>query len=235
MAKKPTAAPALNLAALAVIVAAGENGTYAPEHEISLLADSGLVEVNPEVTNAEGHVAVRATAAGIAKNAAGIAKNAENQPAAPLAVKSKFSIGTVPDVILEAAVNKKRVARGAGEKYPFDSLDMTNNRGFFVPATEKMPEPAKSLASTVSSAIARYTVEAKDETGSVIMETVTVKDYQLGEDGKRVKDADGHWIVTGERKERRAKTEATRQFRLVPVDADIEKGTPAGVWIVRTA
>lgn len=228
MAKKPTAAPALNLAALAVILAAGENGTYAPEHEISLLADSGLVEVNPEVTNAEGHVAVRATAAGIAKNA-------ENQPAAPLAVKSKFSIGTVPAVILEAAVNKKRVARGAGEKYPFDSLDMTNNRGFFVPATEKMPEPAKSLASTVSSAIARYTVEAKDETGSVIMETVTVKDYQLGEDGKRVKDADGHWIVTGERKERRAKTEATRQFRLVPVDADIEKGTPAGVWIVRTA
>ena len=228
MAKKPTAAPALNLAALAVIVAAGENGTYAPEHEISVLADNGLVEVNPEATNAEGHVAVRATAAGIAKNA-------ENQPAAPLAVKSKFSIGTVPDVILEAAVNKKRVARGAGEKYPFDSLDMTNNRGFFVPATEKMPEPAKSLASTVSSAIARYTVEAKDETGSVIMETVTVKDYQLGEDGKRVKDADGHWIVTGERKERRAKTEATRQFRLVPVDADIEKGTPAGVWIVRTA
>ena len=231
MAKKPTAAPALNLAALAVIVAAGENGTYAPEHEISLLADSGLVEVNPEVTNAEGHVAVRATAAGIAKNA----ENQPAAPAAPLAVKSKFSIGTVPDVILEAAVNKKRVARGAGEKYPFDSLDMTNNRGFFVPATEKMPEPAKSLASTVSGAIARYAVEAKDETGFVIMETVTVKDYQLGEDGKRVKDADGHWIVTGERKERRAKTEATRQFRLVPVDADIEKGTPAGVWIVRTA
>ena len=233
MAKKlaAIALTAANLAALAYIVAAGEGGTFAPLAEVRQLADHkpALVEINEGATDDNGNVAVRATAEGISHSATNDTTETASAPAA----KSSFEVMGVPADIMQAAKERRRSSRGAGEKYPFDSLEV--GKGFFVAATEKMPEPAKSLASTVSSAIARYTVEAKDETGFVIMETVTVKDYQLGEDGKRVKDADGHWIVTGERKERRAKTEATRQFRIVPVDADIEKGTPAGVWIVRTA
>lgn len=229
MAKKPNtvAVASLNLAALAVIVAAGENGTFAPLAEVVSLRDHdpALIEVNEGMTDANGHVAVRATAAGVAKNT-------ESAPA-PVVTKTAFAVGAVPDFILEAAVNKKRVSRGGGEKYPFDALDLSGNRGFFVPATPDMPEPAKSLASTVSSAIARYAVEAKDANGAVIMETVTVPEYQTDADGKRVKDAEGHWIKTGERSETRAKMEPTRQFRLVPVDAS--EGQPAGAWVVRTA
>lgn len=217
MAKKPTA-PAINLVALAAIVAAGENGTFGPLAEVKPLADAGLIEINEGVTDANGNVAVRATAAGIAKNA-------ENSEAAPAAPKSNFAVVTVPDDIFSAAKEKRRASRGVAEKYPFDSLEVKG--GFFVPATEKMPEPAKSLASTVSSATARYAVEAKDENGAVIMETVTVKDYATDADGKRMKDADGHWIVTAEREEERAKMEPTRQFKLVPAEG--------GAWVVRTA
>lgn len=228
MAKKPTVAIAsLNLAALAIIVAAGENGTFAPLAEVQNLADAdpALIEINSGNTDANGHVAVRATPAGIAKASEGSAP-------APVVTKSAFAVGAVPDFILEAAVNKKRVSRG-GEKYPFDALDLTGNRGFFVPATADMPEPAKSLASTVSSAIARYAVEAKDANGNVVTEQVTVPQYQTDAEGKRVKDAEGHWIKTGETVETRNKMEPTRQFRLVPVDAS--EGQPAGAWVVRTA
>lgn len=232
MAKKPTVAAVatLNLAALAVIVAAGENGTFAPLAEVVNLRDTdpALIEIAEGNTDANGHVAVRATAAGIAK-----AAEVSATPA-PVTSKTAFAVGAVPDFILEAAQNKKRVSRGGGEKYPFDALDLTGNRGFFVPATADMPEPAKSLASTVSSAIARYAVEVKDANGNNVTEQVTVPQYQTDADGKRVKDAEGHWIKTGEVTETRNKMEPTRQFRLVPVDADAEKGTPAGAWVVRT-
>ena len=84
-----------------------------------------------------------------------------------------------------------------------------------------MPEPAKSLASTVSSAQSRY-AEETDE-----LETVTVKEYEVDENGKRVKGADGHWIVTAENEVERPKMQNTRMFKLVPADG--------GAWVVRTA
>lgn len=207
MAKSPKASVALNLAALATIVAAGPNGTFAPLAEISALADAGLVEVNTEVTDASGNVAVRATEAGVAK------ANEGNDTPAPQS--SGFAVMALPDDILSAMKEKKRAGRSGGsKKYPFDGLEV--GQGFFVAATEKMPEPAKSLASTVSSATARYAEEVKDDNGETVMETVTVKDYQLDEDGKRVKGEDGKFIVTGEHEEQRAKMQNTRVFRLSP-------------------
>lgn len=214
MAKKPNiaAAAALNMVALAAIVNAGEAGTYGPIADVQPLSNAGLVEINPEMTDASGNVAVRATAAGIAKMAEGASTPA---PAA----KSNFAIADVPTDILTAANEKRRAARGGGEKYPFDALEI--GKGFFVPATEKMPEPAKSLASTVSSATARYA----EETGE--METVTQKTYATGEDGKRVKDAEGHFVVESEAEVERPKMRNTRVFKLVSAEG--------GAWVVRTA
>jgi len=212
MAKKPNiAAVALNMVALAAIVNAGEAGTYGPLADVQGLANAGLVEVNPEMTDAAGNVAVRATAAGIAKMSEG--------STAPAPVKSNFAIADVPTDILSAANEKRRAARGGGEKYPFDALEV--GKGFFVPATEKMPEPAKSLASTVSSATARYA----EETGE--METVTQKTYATGEDGKRLKDAEGHFVVESEAEVERPKMRNTRVFKLVSAEG--------GAWVVRTA
>ena len=216
MAKKPAATAIIltsaNLAALTYIVAAGEGGTFAPLAEVRPLADHkpALVEINEGATDDKGNVAVRATAEGISHSA--------TNSTAPVA-KSSFEVMDVPADIMQAAKERRRSSRGAGGKYPFDSLEV--GKGFFVAATEKMPEPAKSLASTVSSAQARYA----DETGE--METVTVKEYEVGENGKRVKDKDGHWIVAAEYEVERPKMRNTRLFKLVPADG--------GAWVVRTA
>ncbi|UUV44573.1 hypothetical protein RCMOTHERGOOSE_63 [Rhodobacter phage RcMotherGoose] len=224
MAKRPNiAAVALNMVALAAIVNAGEAGTYGPLADVQPLANAGLVEINAEMTDATGNVAVRATAAGVAKMAEG-----STAPTVTTAA-SAFEIGDVPDDILSAASEKRRAGRSGGEKYPFDALEV--GKGFFVPATEKMPEPAKSLASTVSSATARYAVEEKDANGVVVMETVKVKTYATGEDGKRVKDAEGHFVVESEADETRAKMANTRVFKLVPS----KPGAAPGAWVVRTA
>ena len=223
MAKKPAAITltSANLAALAYIVAAGEGGTFAPLAEVRPLADHNpaLVEINEGATDDNGNVAVRATAEGISHYATNSATNSATETASAPAAKSPFEVMDVPADIMQAANERRRASRGAGEKYPFDSLEV--GKGFFVAATEKMPEPAKSLASTVSSAQARYA----EETGE--METVTVKDYEVDENGKRVKDEDGHWIVTAENEVERPKMRNTRLFKLVPADG--------GAWVVRTA
>ena len=219
MAKKPVAITLTsgNLAALAYIVAAGEGGTFAPLVEVRPLADHkpALVEINEGTTDDNGNVAVRATAEGISHFATISTKETTSAPA----VKSSFEVMDVPADIMQAANERRRVSRGVGEKYPFASLEV--GKGFFVAATEKMPEPAKSLASTVSSAQSRY-AEETDE-----LETVIVKEYEIDENGKRVKDADGHWIVTAENEVERPKMQNTRMFKLVPADG--------GAWVVRTA
>ena len=217
MAKKlvAIALTSANLAALAYIVAAGEGGTFAPLAEVRPLADHkpALVEINEGATDDNGNVAVRATAEGISHSAT------NSTTASVPAAKSSFEVMDVPADIMQAANERRRASRGAGEKYPFDSLEV--GKGFFIAATEKMPEPAKSLASTVSSAQARY-AEETDE-----LETVTVKEYEVDENGKRVKGADGHWIVTAENEVERPKMQNTRLFKLVPADG--------GAWVVRTA
>jgi hypothetical protein len=50
--------------------------------------------------------------------------------------------------------------------YPFDALQV--GQSFFIPASEKHPEPAKSLASTISGAMKRYDVEVPGETKEVM-------------------------------------------------------------------
>ena len=219
MAKKPAAITltSSNLAGLAYIVASGEGGTFAPLADVRPLADHkpALVEINESTTDNNGNVAVRATAEGISHSAT----NTPSETASAPAAKSSFEVRDVPADIMQAAKERRWSSRGAGEKYPFDSLEV--GKGFFVAATEKMPEPAKSLASTVSSAQARYA----EETGE--METVTVKEYEVDENGKRVKGADGHWIVTAENEVELPKMQNTRLFKLVPADG--------GAWVVRTA
>jgi len=214
MAKKPNiaASVALNMVALAAIVEAGEGGTYGTEADLRPLSDAGFVEVNPDNTNEAGEFAVRATAAGIAKVA-------ETAAPAPVASKSNFAVADVPADIMTAANEKRRATRGGGEKYPFDALEV--GKGFFVEATAKMPEPAKSLASTVSSATSRYAEETEET------KMVNVKTYQKDEDGKRVKDAEGHFVVESEEEVEKPVMANTRVFKLVPAEN--------GAWVVRTA
>jgi hypothetical protein len=130
----------------------------------------------------------------------------------------------VPAEILSAPKAKR--GRSA-ETYPFADLQV--GQGFFIPKTADREDPAKSMASTVSSAVARYAVPAVNADGSPEMETVKVKTYQVDAEGKRVK-VEGKFVVVSEADETRQKMTRTRVFELRSVTAP-----EAGAWVVRTA
>ncbi len=111
--------------------------------EIAALAKDGLVETNTEIADGD-KFAVRATDKGVALNAELLA--ASPPSGSGFAMPSSFVTGEgfVP--------SPSRGGRGRS-LYDFESLAVG---GFiFVPATDEKPNPAKSLASTVSSATKR--------------------------------------------------------------------------------
>jgi len=194
---------------LAMIVAAGADGLFTSAAVHGPLVEQGLVEINPGITNEAGEVATRATQKGI--ESMNTNTNAPTPGAA--AVKSAFK--------LDDAVELPTIKRGGrgGNVYPFD--EMSKGQSFFVAATADKPDPAKSLASTVSSATARYSVETAE------METVEEKEYQLDDAGKRVK-RDGSFVVLSTKTVQRPKMEVTRQFVVRSVEENGVKG--ARVW-----
>ena len=155
---------------LVEIVAAGANGMFVPESVYAPLVEAGLVEINPSMTDDNSNVATRATQAGIesidSADAADAAETAEKarDTAADAAetaetgkiekVKTMFKIeGSIPVPTISGR------GRG-GNVYPFNQLEV--GQSFFVANSESKPNAAKSLASTVSSATARYAVPAED-------------------------------------------------------------------------
>jgi len=139
---------------LAHIVNAGAEGMFTPAAVHGPLVEAGMVEINTAVVDAAGNVATRATPKGIetvnAKPAAAAA------PAAPSTVKASFSLDT--DIAIPAVSGRGRTAN----TYPFEAMEV--GQSFFVPNSAERPNAAKSMASTVSSATARYAVEVPGET-----------------------------------------------------------------------
>jgi hypothetical protein len=115
----------------------------------SPLINEGLVEINEEITNENGEVATRATQKGIEK------VMSENVVEKVVGEKQSFEIVAIP--------LPTRVRAGGTRKsqYPFEDLEVGHS--FFVIPSEKHPDPAKSLASTVSAAMKRYDVPDIDE------------------------------------------------------------------------
>lgn len=172
---------------LADIVAAGANGLYTSPAVHDALVAEGLVEINPTMTNEAGEIATRAT-----QKAIDTMSNTETKTAAPTAAKSGFVIED--DVAMPTSSGRGR----GGNTYPFDDLEV--GQSFFVANTEDKPNAAKSLASTVSSATARYaeviegqtktnrkgeTVEATRETRKFVVRAVDESDKGRGK-GARV-------------------------------------------------
>ena len=151
---------------LAEIVAAGANGIYVPESVFAPLVEAGLVEINTAMTNEAGEVATRATQKGIdslqpngdnnseASEASANSETAATETGKTQKVKTMFKI---EDSIPVPTISGR--GRG-GNVYPFDELAV--GQSFFVPNSEDKPNAAKSLASTVSSATARYAVPSED-------------------------------------------------------------------------
>ena len=155
MAKKLTAG---DKALLATIIAAMANAD-APFHmatpaEVKNLLDNGMVETNTEITDGD-KVAVRATEKGQAEAPAPSSNegntNVTDTNTAPAA--SAFAL-------IEGAVLPEGRAPRSSSVYPFETMNV--GQSFFVPATEDKPNPAKSLASTISSANKRFSKEGAD-------------------------------------------------------------------------
>ena len=185
---------------------------YAAPIEVASLVKAGEVEQNKEMK--EGNkFATRATEAGIAKHKRGGEGEQDNSASA---------------FVLEDNVPMPKSGRGGrkGDTYPFDKMAV--NQSFFIAATAEKPNPAKAMASTVSSATARYAV------GTGEFETVKVKQYQVDGDGKRVRNEAGELIVIGEVEESREIMKQTRKFEVRAAD-ETEQGRGPGARRSRPA
>lgn len=139
-------------------VAAASHNTivYAFPIAATTLISAGYLEGNAAMTDAEGRIAFRPTAAGLValQNVSAAVSPApvtlEQKAAAIAASHPGFQRGTGFAVPTKA----KRTSRNVAKKYDIDSLELDG--WIFVPATEAQPNPKKSLASTISSANRKY-------------------------------------------------------------------------------
>ena len=149
--------------ALAEIVAAGANGLFTPAAVHGPLVEAGLVEINPAMVNEAGEIATRATQAGIESLDSGaiVVDNANSEANSAIAETGKTEKVKTMFQIEENVPVPAISGRGRGVKvYPFDQLAV--GQSFFVANDESRPNAAKSLASTVCSATARYAVASED-------------------------------------------------------------------------
>lgn len=134
----------------------------------------GLVESNTSVVDGEtGDIAVRPLPANTGEQEKPVETQATEKVNQPM---SKFAIATV-DVSQFAAS-----ARSAGSTYPFEQLEV--GQSFFVPfdAEKHKNGTKKFLASTVSSANARYTEEIEGQTrenrkGNTVAATKQLREF----------------------------------------------------------
>ena len=143
--KKLTAAFATLSAAIA---ASAEGFIYAAASDVAPFVAEGLVETNDTIKDANGNIAVRLKPAASTEGTSTVNTATNAAPAAASTVASSFAIED--NVPLPTASGRGR----GGNTYPFDALNV--GQSFFVPNSEDKPNAAKSLASTVSSATARY-------------------------------------------------------------------------------
>ena len=148
---------------LAEIVAAGADGLFTPAAVHGPLVEDGLVEINPAMVNEAGEIATRATQACIESLDSGALVLDKATTEANSAIAETGKTEKVKTMLqIENDVPVPAISgRGRGVKvYPFDQLAV--GQSFFVANDESKPNAAKSLASTVSSATARYAVPAED-------------------------------------------------------------------------
>ena len=156
-----------SLEGLPAIVAATQSEIgymFAPLENAEWLNKNGLVEFDVSITNEAGFIATRATTKGIEKV---MSENVQVE-----AVASVASGYVIEDIAVEV-VSKRRGGGRAGVSYPFDTLQV--GQSFVVPATEKKPNPVKSMASSITAANARYAVPVFEADGTTPkMKTITV-------------------------------------------------------------
>lgn len=182
MAKASTKKTSINMTVLQALATAAAANTVAYVSQadgLPLLNNTPpLIEVNTAMVDASGNAAARLTDAGramLAGNAAAPAGAAA--PASPYAV--------ISGAVLPPSKRGNAKGGGAPTIYPFETMEI--GQSFFVPISEKHPDPVKTLGSTVSSANIKFS----EPTG----EKKTVKRAKRGAGNKAVLDASGAKIM----------------------------------------
>jgi len=167
---------------IALAMASDPFYALATEKEAKELTDGGFAEFNPEIRDG-AKIAIRLTDEGLKMpeaNTGGDA-NTDTTGAAPNTDPANTDPATAPTAVPSngfAIIDNASLpgaSRGGrnGPVYPFDDLNV--GQSFFVPATSDKPEPAKSIASTATSAAKRFATPVTNEDGSAVMETYKVK------------------------------------------------------------
>lgn len=152
------------------------------KQEFKSVADAGLVEFNETIKDGN-KVAVRASDAGVT---AFNALNPTGQTTAPAGgvATGGNSFAITKGIALPAI--KRRVGEATGSKYPFDTMEPGDS--FHVPKSDDMPNPAKSIASSVTAANMRYAEKAdgthKTPKGKEVQNVKYVRHYQIRAVGK---------------------------------------------------
>lgn len=190
---------------------AATGGVYLTQEEGNDAVDAGFAAVN--MADTQGNTAlVTITAEGRA------------QIEGPVKGKTVFDID---DSVPMPDAHKKRGGK-RGSKYPFEKLEV--GQSFHVPKSKDMPNPVSALASSLTGARRRYETPVKDAEGNQVFETVKVKTYATDAHGKRIKDKDGHFVVSGEKEVSKPKTQQTRDFQVFEAAKDDPKGPGARVF-----
>lgn len=208
--------------ALLALVAAAANGV------LMLTQAEGAEQVaagNLELTgNTDGDLAeVRLTDAG---RAALAAAGGDNGGAA-----------STPSYELESGIPlpEKRSRRSNGNResqYPFAKMEV--GQSFHIPKTEDNKNPADRIAPTITRLRAQAAKPVFEADGTTpVMETVKQITYQLDDKGKRVKNAEGGFIKTGEVMVQRQKTAPAVDYLVQTVGAEDPKGEGARIWRVK--
>lgn len=162
---------------------------YGTKAEYKALADAGLVLFNDTIKDGN-RVAVKASDAGIAAfNAAAGGGTSTQNPAGVVATTAAFKITKG----IELPAIRRRVGEATGSRYPFDTMEVGDS--FHVPKSEDMPNPAKSLASSVTAANRRFSTKAegthKTPKGNEIQNYTYVRNYTIRAVTKANGDPDG--------------------------------------------
>lgn len=181
----------MNIQLLSSIVAATVGGgfMYCATADVAELVQHQLVEQNPGMTDANGALATRATDAGIAHingmSAQASQPGAEQTNSSPTPVAQTAAASTAPMTATQSSFvrasfrppEKTKATRTVAEKYPFGNLNPPAADGtcdaFFVPKTDDVPEPNKTLTSAASAANRRYA----DKIGEKVVNGKTRAEY----------------------------------------------------------
>lgn len=151
------------------------------KNEFKSVADAGLVEFNDTIKDGN-KVAVRASDAGVAAWNAMNPTGATSAPAGGVATTASYAI--TKGIALPAI--KRRVGEATGSKYPFDTMEPGDS--FHVPKSDDMPNPAKSIASSVTAANMRYAEKApgthKTPKGNEVQNVKYTRHFQIRAVGK---------------------------------------------------